>query len=359
MSGVTTVFIPWNSIAEGMVQREPVTATFEESLLSPCATCETSPCCTYLPLHTFTVGTVMELDHARYLLNFDHIELGLSVSGEWSAYYRYPCRFLDRDDFSCTVHATPEQPDICVHYNPHSCWYRRTLTQPVAEDFVRVDRQRLELLTGLLTFDGDGVIVGVPEWQEVLDGIAALPLAPQPPAPEAPGLDSASQAWREDVAAAVPEQGQETFALRELGDPCSGCAAYCCTSLVFPYNVPATRSALDHLRFCLGFPGVEVGIADDQWSLIVRTRCRHVQDGRCGAYGTAERPLVCSYYDATRCSYKAHFGLSRPEGFLRLRLEEYERLTECFRFDALGTTVEVLATEAIREHVEAGWRVPV
>lgn len=355
---MSTVFIPWNSIAEGMVRRDPVARSYGEALESPCASCETSPCCSHLPLHSFIVSTLMELDHARYLLNFDHIELGLSVAGEWTVYYRYPCRFLDRDDFTCTVHATSDQPDICVNYNPYSCWYRRTLTQPV-DDFIRVDRARFELLLGLLSFDGEGVIIEVPDWQDLLDAIAALPLHGEPPLPEAPDVDAAARAWRDDVVAGVmmaPEPGRS---LAELGDPCRGCAAYCCTSLLFPYNVPATRSALDHLRFCLGFPGVEVGVADDAWSLIVRTRCRHLEGGRCGAYGTADRPLVCTYYDASSCSYKPHFGLARPEGFFRLRLTEYDRLTECFRFDSAGTTVEVLATEAIREHVEAGWRLAV
>ena len=197
----------------------------------------------------------MELDHARYLLNFDHIELGLSVAGEWTVYYRYPCRFLDRDDFTCTVHATSDQPDICVNYNPYSCWYRRTLTQPVVDDFIRVDRTRFELLLGLLSFDGESVIIGVPDWQDLLDAITALPLRPEAPLPEAPDVDAAARAWRDDVVAGVPMAPDPGRSLAELGDPCRGCAAHCCTSLLFPYNVPATRSALDHLRFCLGFPG--------------------------------------------------------------------------------------------------------
>lgn len=348
--------IPWNSIAEGMVVREPENHSFEQALASPCASCTTSPCCTHLPLHSFTVATLMDLDHARYLLNFDHIELGLSIAGEWTVYYRYPCRFLDRDDFSCTVHGSAEQPAICVNYNPYSCWYRRTLTQPATEDFLRIDRFRLEALLTLLEFDGDGAIIGVPEWPQLVEAVLAVPLEAQPPLPEAPEPDPATRAWRADVVAGVPVQRVADRSLAELGDPCGGCAAYCCTTLLFPYQVPATRSALDHLRFCLGFPGVEVGLAEEGWSLIVRTRCRHLEGGRCSAYGSPERPLVCRYYDANTCSYAPQFGRPRPSGFVRLRLEEYERLTDCFRFDDAGVTVAVLDLDSIREHVEAGWR---
>ena len=161
---MTTVFIPWNSIAEGMVRRDDAPVPYAQALESPCLRCTTSPCCTHLPLHTFTVSTLIELDHARYLLNFDHLELGISPNGEWGAYYRYPCRYLDRDDFTCTVHATADQPDICMQYNPYQCWYRRVLTEPVTDDFVRIDRQRLEFLLPQFAFDDAGRIVEAPTW---------------------------------------------------------------------------------------------------------------------------------------------------------------------------------------------------
>ena len=91
---------------------------------SPCLTCSTSPCCTHLPLDSFTMTALMDLDNARYLLNFADIDLGLAPSGEWSVYYARPCRFLDPGDATCTIHATERQPNICATYNPYSCWYR-------------------------------------------------------------------------------------------------------------------------------------------------------------------------------------------------------------------------------------------
>src|SRR5690606_35034612 len=42
---------PWNSIAEGVVPLAEGRLTFPEALVSPCASCQTAPCCTHLPLH--------------------------------------------------------------------------------------------------------------------------------------------------------------------------------------------------------------------------------------------------------------------------------------------------------------------
>src|SRR5437879_9821309 len=100
---------------------------YRQAMESPCMSCPTSPCCTYLPLHKFRIQSLTELDHAVYLLNFDRIELGLSQEGDWSVYYQATCRFLDPDNFGCTIHDTPEQPHICVQYNPYQCWYKRVL----------------------------------------------------------------------------------------------------------------------------------------------------------------------------------------------------------------------------------------
>jgi hypothetical protein len=104
---------PWNSIKESLVsQQTGQVLAHSDALASPCMSCDTAPCCTHLPLNTFKVTNLIELDHARYLLNFDRIELGISSSGSWSAYYAYPCRFLDRETFCCTVHDTETQPRI-------------------------------------------------------------------------------------------------------------------------------------------------------------------------------------------------------------------------------------------------------
>lgn len=354
----TKTFIPWNSIAESIVDDEARRLRYAEALASTCGSCSTSPCCTHLPLHTFTVHDMMELDHIVYLLNFDRIELGLSSTGEWSAYYRYPCSFLDRQGFTCRVHDTPRQPRICVHYNPHHCWYRRVMTSSVSDDFLRFDRQRLAYLIDCLVFDDAGTIVEGPDWPALLAGVAALPLAPAPPAPDPPEHDPVAVAGRQLALGPLPpsDGAGPSYRYDERADPCDGCDAHCCKTLVFPHAIPSSRPALDYLRFCLGFPGIEVGIADDTWSIVVKTSCRHLQHNRCAVYGQPERPLLCKYYDAWKCTYRVDFGLPRPAGYLRLGPDQFAWLTECFRFDADGNVVECLPAEGIRAHIEARWR---
>ncbi|MBW3665192.1 MAG: hypothetical protein KY469_19025 [Actinobacteria bacterium] len=349
---------PWRSLTDSVVELPVVRSGYRDGP-SPCEVCPTSPCCTYLPLHTFRIGTRLDLDHAVYLLNFDRIELGLASSGDWSVAYRYPCRHLDRDDYSCGVHGEVEQPQICKTYNPHACWYRRTLTTSETDAHLRIDRPRIEAIIELLAFDGDGILVQGPEWGELHATVTAV--APEVPASspsDPPSGDPVRDRWRA-LATGTGASGRRALplALEDLDDPCDDCEAWCCTALVFPYPAPATRSNLDYLRFALGFPGIEVGITDQAWSLVVRTRCRHLQGRRCGVYDQPERPLLCEYYDQWKCTYRVHLGQERPPGYVRLAYEQWDALADCFRFDANGDIVEMLAAEAIRERVEESWRV--
>jgi len=348
--------IPWDSIREGLVDYAAPPRSANDSLASPCATCQTSPCCTHLPLHTFTVSNLLELDHARYLLNFDRIQLGLSANGDWSVYYVYPCRFLDRDTLGCTVHNTPEQPQICVQYNPYNCWYRRVFTQSVSEEFLQIDRPRFEYIASQIECDEFNRIVKTPDWAAMVEALREMTATPPPVVPQPLDEDTAFTTWQEAVRIGVEERtSRSDYAYDALKDPCTGCAAYCCETLVFPQGAPTTMSSLDYYRFALGFPGVELGIADDAWSLIVRTRCRHLEDGRCSVYGQPERPLICKYYDAWKCTYRPNFGLPRPDGFLRLRLEHWAWLTECFNFNEFGQVTEAAPVADVRRHIEARW----
>jgi hypothetical protein len=42
---------PWRSIALGSVERASEPLDFATAMSSPCATCGTAPCCTFLPVH--------------------------------------------------------------------------------------------------------------------------------------------------------------------------------------------------------------------------------------------------------------------------------------------------------------------
>jgi hypothetical protein len=303
-----------------------------EARRSPCMTCSTSPCCTHLPIHSFTMTTMMDLDNALYLLNFDGIRLGLSASGEWSVYYGRPCRFLDRRDATCTIHGTDRQPNICATYNPYSCWYRRVFSQP-GDEFVWVDRPRLERLAEQVVFDEFRTIVEVPSWESLV--AEAAPPPPPPSAPTAVSLTLGPTRLRSRPAPAEEEQEQHSF--DDLRTPCASCTAYCCTTLVFPKPRPSTNVQLDYWRFCLGFPGIEVGIGKEEWSLLISTTCRHLDDAnRCSVYGQPERPLRCSYYDAWKCGYKPRLGPVQQPGFRRMDLDAFDEYLADLVFDAAG-----------------------
>ena len=142
--------------------------TLGQALVSPCETCAEAPCCSYLPLHTFTVETLRDVDYVRYLLNFDAIELGINATGTWSAYYRAPCRHLGERG-RCTLHGTPAKPHICVQYDPYSCWYRPALTGSGSDTYLRVDRARFEVIGELLRFDDDRRIADLPLWDDLVE----------------------------------------------------------------------------------------------------------------------------------------------------------------------------------------------
>ena len=79
-------------------------------------------------------------------------------------------------------------------------------------------------------------------------------------------------------------------------------------------------------------------------------------DKRCTVFGKPERPLICKYYDAWRCTYKVNFGSPRPEDYLRIGLEEFPQLAECFIFDDNGTVSAMASMEDMRGLIEAYWR---
>lgn len=355
MTGTPATATPWNSIAESVpAERGALPITMSEARESPCATCSTAPCCTHLPLTTFQVTNLVELDHAAYLLNFDRIELGISANGEWSVYYTQPCRFLDRGTFGCTVHNTPQQPQICVHYNPYNCWYKRAFNTADSTEFVRLDQERFALLAAEIAFDEDRRIVSVPAWEEIVAMMAGHEDRPKEPVPEPSTTDPMIERWLAGVTqpetAAAPPPEQRSF--DDFRDACAGCDAYCCTTLVFPQSVPTHVSNFDYFRFVLGFPGVELVIGEQSWSVAVRTTCRYLDRGRCSIYGQPERPLLCKYYDATKCDYKPQFGVPRPDHVMRVRLEQYETLLAGLGFAEDGTLSGLPPFEALRASIE-------
>lgn len=329
---------------------------FDEALASPCASCEETPCCAYLPVRTFEVNTLMDVDYVRYLLNFDGIVVGVSSSGDWSAYLHRSCRYLDPATRSCTVHDKADQPSVCRHYNPYSCWYRSVMVPLTSPEFLLVDRRRLDVVIEHLTFNTRRGIEATPDWSTLQARFAELPI--ERGESQAPAPDGALARWEAEVLTGVPSAppAVHTGGDPRVATPCDGCAAACCDTVVFPLSVPATMATVDFLRFSLGFPGVEIGIGENTWTLAVKTQCRHLVGNRCGVYAQPERPLTCSYYDANHCTFKPNYTTPRPAAHLRVRLEQLAWLEELYEVDELGAVVRVPTLDQARAHIEARWR---
>lgn len=331
--------------------------SYRQARESPCLTCSSSPCCTYLVLRKLTIGSVVDLDYAFYLMNFEGIMLGFAPNGGVRVYFHQPCGFLDVPTGLCTVHKTPAQPSICSHYDAHLCKYRSIMTVEVHPRETMVDRRRLRWFADHVTFDDERRVVDMPEWGPMLDAFAGMPLERRPAPPPPP--DPVAEEWRAIVLSptrpARPERlvGYDDPAVL---DPCRGCQAWCCTTLVFGREVPETTSHLDFFRYSLGFPGVQLGVAEDGWALIVRTTCRHFDGGRCSVYGTDERPLRCASYDEHSCTYRVHFGTPQPEELVLIGLDQFPVLARSMVFDDQGNVRGVPSTEDLRLRVEEAER---
>jgi hypothetical protein len=343
---------PWNSIAESIIPSIEKNFNYSESIKSPCASCTTSPCCTHLPLTTFNISNISELDYAIYLLNFHRIELGITQTGDWNVYYRYPCRFLDRKTFFCSIHNKPEQPHICERYNPYRCWYYKTLTKSIITDYIRLDRRRLQHLISRINFNEYGDIVESPDWQALIGEITDDSLSTLNETGDQPNGEILEEECTEYSLDSVERfSEQQVFTYEQLQNPCSDCRAYCCKTLYFFQYIPEDVNGIDYLRFCLGFPNIELGINDNNWYLILKTTCRHLEDNRCTLFGKPERPLTCKYYDEWKCLYKLQFSQPLETGFLRVRLEQFRGILDCVEFDRNGIITFMPSTEDLRSYI--------
>ena len=343
-----------------MTQRDPAAERigFIAARDTPCQGCA-APCCTFLPLHDFQITRYEELDYAFYLLNFERIELALLAGNSWRVHYRAPCGRLDLATRKCTVHGTPLQPNVCKRYNPYSCFYKRLFESPETIEYIRMDRARLKKFASMVVFNGHRDIISYPEVSFLKEAFEPLSFSENtdPEAPESEMLD----AWKRSVKTRQPLMPLPMRTMASFDDPCGGCKAWCCTRVSFPHSTPANMANLDHLRFCLNFPGVELGINEHgQWTVVIRTRCTHrVVDehgaGRCGIFGAPERPAACRLYDASLCGYRAQFGHPRPARYLRLTAESFEIAAKLYRLDDNGYVLNNPGYAEIREAVEQTW----
>ncbi len=83
---------------------------------------------------------------------------------------------------------------------------------------------------------------------------------------------------------------------------CEYCTAKCCRYFALPIENPDTYSELEYLRWFLLHERASVFKEDDDWYLLVHTKCKHLQDNNmCGIYDT--RPEICREYTTKNCEY--------------------------------------------------------
>jgi hypothetical protein len=327
--------------------------TYREARETPCLSCTSSPCCTYLLLTDIQLETLLDVDYALYLLNFEGIVVGVGRDMKVDVYLHQPCGYLDVASGLCTVHSTPVQPAVCVHYKSHSCSYRHRMTADVDPNSPLLDRHRMRWLADRMVFDDDRRVVAAPQWDEVLEAFRSMPMERhQAPTPQP---DPVIEEWRTIVLSekrSDEERPMHRFGDGEVSDPCAGCGAWCCKLLVFNRGLPTDASQLDFLRYCLGFPSVEIGVAADSWAVVVHTTCRHLEGNRCSVFGTDERPLKCSNYDALSCKYRSHFGVPQPADVVRVSRDQFGVVADSIIFDDLGQIVAIPPVDVLRNQLD-------
>ncbi len=314
--------------------------SYEEAQKSPCLTCQHSLCCALLPLRKMRVENFLTLDQIGYYLNFEDIHITLSATGEWQVYLNRSCRHLDQENRLCTIHNQSNQPSVCKHYNPYNCHYKKiasVIDQP-DDQIMWINASRLELLKSFLRFDDHRKLTAWPESRALFAALSEINYDVN--------LNWTSAPEDHTEEAGKPLDHQKSA---HSTNPCTGCKAYCCQYLVFPVNFPRTYQTFDFYQYSLGFHGVELGVTNEQWTIIVKTHCRHLtSDHQCGIFGQPHRPLTCSYYDAHQCLYKPQFGSHQLQGYLRVKYHHWETVSETFVFDNFGNLIEYPNTDHLR-----------
>lgn len=302
----------------------------------------------------------MDVDQVYYFCNFDHVQLTIDDQWQCTLYYHRPCRFLTADH-ACAIHAQDAQPLVCRNYNPYSCFYKSAMRDKSAPTFSLhwINIARMDFLVSKMTFDETRRIEQYPDGEDVAAGLRDIPWRPDVAPGTSEPRDLPMEQWRDWVLEGVAPpsaKSSKVLGIRDVDSPCSSCVAYCCTSLVFPFPIPDSLSAVDYLKYCLGFPGIHVGISDNAWFLIAASSCRHLDGNRCGIYGRPERPLTCRYFPEQNCSYIKTIGKFRTPEYLRLGGEQLPWLIETIRFDEQGLVTGIPTTFTMRNYVEARWR---
>lgn len=298
-----------------------------EARKSPCLECS-ALCCKLLVLENFMLNTLSELEKIAYYLNFSDISVILSVNGVVSVYYSRICQYFNDKDHTCRIHNCPEQPSICVHYNPYNCFYRRADTDrmQIRDGNIWLNAERLKVLSDMLRFDTQRKIINVAPVQQLIQALNQVPYR---------------EVQRNDMTDIVLEHPSAVI------DGCAECEGLCCKNLYFPMPLAQKEESLDFMYYSLGFPGVQYLINDNSWVMKVEARCRHLHgEVKCGVYGKTERPLMCRYKDPCRCETKSFLNSAN---WLVVQKDNFSSFRQAIKVESDGSIRAVPSIDYLRK----------
>jgi Fe-S-cluster containining protein len=120
-------------------------------------------------------------------------------------------------------------------------------------------------------------------------------------------------------------------------NPCEGCPAPCCQMQVLPWIPPKNLMGIDHIRFCLQFPGTEFVVSEaGEFSIVKWVQCSLFDEKKCtcSVHSTPKQPLTCVHFNPYQCWYKRNFvDVTVSPNIYRLNLERYEAWVKKIEFD--------------------------
>ena len=91
---------------------------------------------------------------------------------------------------------------------------------------------------------------------------------------------------------------------------CQYCPAKCCRYFALPIETPSKFKDYEFIRWYLLHERATIFTEDEDWYLLVHTKCRHLgDDHRCGIYET--RPQICRDYSTDSCEYEDDWTYER------------------------------------------------
>ena len=248
--------------------------------------------------------TADDLETARDLLDHANIEIGIKEDGVWTVFFTRTCGFLDPQSSKCTIHGTERQPRICRDYSAHTCWYRHAFASTLSLQLIRLNAARLDWILAQVEFDETGEIARVPDWDLMLSELSAVPL----------GMSAVPVRDQNELGAAVSERVPLTGSEQPPANLPQSTAI-----LAFPPGRPAHLSHFDLIRFRLGFPGVSLGVTQNEWYFLVDAPPRR--------NGKTSPAAHCSKY---------HLNEESARSMVRVGLEELPRIEVLCATDRSG-----------------------